>query len=112
VGLGIYLPAATTSAAVIGAVTGWAYNRWVAKGPNADVARRMGVLIASGLIVGESLFGVLLSGVIVGTGNATPFAIVGDAFQTYAMPLGGIVFVVAIVVLYRWSARLAQSLPS
>ena len=112
VGLGIYLPAATTSAAVLGAVTGWAYNRWVAKGPNADVARRMGVLIASGLIVGESLFGVLLSGVIVGTGNATPFAIVGDAFQKYAMPLGGIVFALAIVALYRWSARLAQSVPS
>jgi putative OPT family oligopeptide transporter len=108
VGLGIYLPATTTSATVVGAVAGWAYNRWVAKGPNADVARRIGVLIASGLIVGESLFGVLLAGIIVFSGNATPLAVVGDAFQGYATWLGGIVFVFTIIALYRWSARLAQ----
>jgi putative OPT family oligopeptide transporter len=112
VGLGIYLPATTTSATVIGAIVGWTYNRWVANGPNADVARRMGVLIAAGLIVGESLFGVLLAGVIVATGNATPFAVVGDAFQKYAVPLGAVVFILAIVALYRWSARLAQRVPS
>ncbi len=109
VGLGIYLPATTTSATVVGAVAGWAYNRWVAKGPNADVARRIGVLIASGLIVGESLFGVVLAGIIVFSGNATPLAVVGDAFQRNATWLGGIVFVLTIIALYRWSARLAQS---
>jgi len=108
VGLGIYLPAATTAAAVIGAVVGWAYKRWVDTQPNAPVAKRMGVLVSSGLIVGESLFGVLLAGVIVASDNATPFAIVGDSFQRFAMPLGGIAFVLAIVGLYRWSARLAQ----
>jgi putative OPT family oligopeptide transporter len=108
VGLGIYLPATTTAAAVVGAVVGWAYNRWVKDRPNGEVARRMGVLIASGLIVGESLFGVLLAGVIVGTGNATPFALVGDDFQTIAMPLGGIAFAASIYALYSWSAKLAQ----
>ncbi len=108
VGLGIYLPAATTSAAVLGAVVGWIYNRSVAKGPNPDIARRMGVLVASGLIVGESLFNVLLAGVIVKTGNATPFALVGDAFQVYAVPLAAVAFALTIFVLYRWSARLAQ----
>jgi putative OPT family oligopeptide transporter len=108
VGLGIYLPATTTAAAVVGAVVGWAYNRWVATRPNGDVAKRLGVLVASGLIVGESLFGVLLAGVIVASGNATPFAIVGDAFQNIAIPLGGIVFAILIFVLYRRSAQLAQ----
>ena len=108
VGLGIYLPAATTAAAVIGAVVGWAYKRWVATRPYADVAKRMGVLVSSGLIVGESLFGVLLAGVIVFSGNATPFAVVGDAFQRFAMPLGGIAFALAIFALYRWSAQLAD----
>jgi len=108
VGLGIYLPATTTAAAVIGAVVGWAYNRYVAQRPNGDVAKRLGVLIASGLIVGESLFGVLLAGVIVATGKATPFALVGDAFQNIATPLGGVVFALLIFVLYRRSAQLAQ----
>ncbi len=112
VGLGIYLPATTTSAAVLGAVVGWAYNRWVAKGPNADIARRMGVLIASGLIVGESLFGVLLAGIIVATGNATPFAIFGDSFQNVATIIGAIAFAAAVVVLYRWSAGMARRMPS
>jgi putative OPT family oligopeptide transporter len=109
VGLGIYLPATTTAAAVIGAVVGWAYNRFVATRPNGDIAKRLGVLIASGLIVGESLFGVLLAGVIVASGKATPFAIVGDAFQNIATPLGGIVFALLIVLLYRRGAALAQS---
>ena len=108
VGLGIYLPAATTSAAVIGALVGWAYRRWVAKRPNAEVAKRMGVLVSSGFIVGESLFGVLLAGVIVASGNATPFALVGDNFQPIAMPLGAIAFLLTIFALYRWSATLAQ----
>ena len=108
VGLGIYLPAATTLAAVIGAVVGWGYNRAVAKRPNGDVARRMGVLIASGLIVGESLFGVLLAGIIVFTGKATPFAVVGDSFQPFGVALALIGFAVAVFALYRWSARLAR----
>ena len=112
VGLGIYLPASTTAAAVIGAVVGWGYNRWVAGKPNGEVARRLGVLIASGLIVGESLFGVLLAGVIVVTGNATPFAVVGDAFQTPSMWLGSIAFAAVIYALYRWSAGLARRTPA
>jgi putative OPT family oligopeptide transporter len=107
VGLGIYLPASTTSAVVVGAVAGWAYNRWVATRPSGEVARRLGVLIASGLIVGESLFGVLLAGIIVATGNASPFGLVGDSFATAGMWLGGIVFLLVVFALYRFGARLA-----
>ena len=112
VGLGIYLPAATTAAAVIGAVVGWGYNRWVARLPNGEVARRLGVLIASGFIVGESLFGVVLAGVIVATSKATPFAVVGDTFATASMWLGSLVFVVAVYATYRWAAGLAKGVPT
>ena len=110
VGLGIYLPPATTSAAAIGALSGWLYNRWAANRPNGAAAKRIGVLVASGLIVGESLFGVLNAGVIVASGKPAPFALVGDSFQPLAMPLGAVVFALAIFVLYRWAGRLAQRL--
>src|SRR5579863_2634747 len=69
VGLGIYLPASTTAPVVAGAILGWAYNRWAAGRPQPDRARQLGVLVASGLIVGESIFGVLLAGLIVFSGN-------------------------------------------
>ena len=108
VGLGIYLPASTTAGAVIGAVVGYAYNRWVAGKPFGEVARRLGVLVASGFIVGESLFGVLNAGVIVAAKNATPFAVVGDSFATASNWLGAIAFVVAVWATYAWTAGLAR----
>jgi putative OPT family oligopeptide transporter len=109
VGLGIYLPMATTSAVVLGAIFGWFYNRRVAGLPHADIARRLGVLLASGLIVGESLFGVLLSGIIVAAkGNGTPLALVGDSFLIPSEVIGGIAFVVVALLMYRWVANLAK----
>lgn len=112
VGLGIYLPAATTAPAVVGAVFGALYNRWVAGKKNADAARRLGVLVASGLIVGESLFGVLLAGIIVASGNASPFAVVGDWFANPSAILGAIAFVATPWLLYLWIGRRARALPT
>ena len=40
----------------------------------------LGVLLASGMIVGESLVGVVLAAVVVFSGRAAPLALVGDAF--------------------------------
>ncbi len=108
VGIGIYLPAATVIAVVVGAVLGWYYDRWTRRAPNPETAQRLGVLLASGLIVGESLFGVLLAGLIVASGKATPLALVGDAFEGYGKALGTLVFVVLILGLYRWIGGLAR----
>ncbi len=110
VGLGVYLPPATTAPAVVGAVVGALYNRWVAKKRNAAAARRLGVLVASGLIVGESLFGVLLAGIIVFSGKATPLAIVGDGFANWASIIGVIAFVLIPWALYRWIGNRAKRL--
>src|SRR6185436_4359501 len=76
VGIGIYLPMAVTTTVVAGAVIGWVYNRWVSKKPYGEVAKRLGILLASGMIVGESLFGVLNAGVVAGTRQSEPFGIV------------------------------------
>lgn len=110
VGLGMYLPAATTAAAVLGAVLGWAYNRWISRRPGAAVAKRLGVLIASGLIVGESLFGVVNAAVIIKTQKAAPFTLAGPDFASVAMFLSPIALALTIFALLRWAARAAQRL--
>jgi putative OPT family oligopeptide transporter len=106
VGLGIYLPTSTTAAAVLGAIFGWFYNRAVSRGRNPEIAKRLGVLLASGLIVGESLFGVLLSGIIVVSAKGAPLSLVGDNFLVPSEIIGGVVFIALIAWLYRWVGRL------
>ena len=65
VGIGIYLPMSATFAVVVGAVIGHWYNLRAARAAQPARAERLGTLVASGLIVGESLFGVLNAGLIV-----------------------------------------------
>ena len=101
VGIGIYLPMSATFAVVVGACIGHWYEKRVAGRPDGERLQRLGVLVASGLIVGESLFGVILSGLIVATGKEFPLELVGESFVA-AKPLGAIAFVALIVLLYRW----------
>jgi uncharacterized oligopeptide transporter (OPT) family protein len=112
IGIGIYLPLTTTTPIVLGAVVGWLYERWVSGKPYEPIAKRLGVLLASGLIVGESLFGVLLAGLIVGTSQETPLAVVGDNFSSASAILGGLAFVIVIVAMYsairRSAAKIAE----
>ena len=102
VGIGFYLPAAVTTMLVIGAVCGWLYERAVASKSYAPVARRMGVLLASGLIVGESPFGVLNAGVIVASRDAEWAALpLGETWP--AMLAGVLVFAALAAALYAWT---------
>jgi putative OPT family oligopeptide transporter len=101
VGIGIYLPMSATFAVVLGSVVGHWYEKRVAGGPQADRRQRLGVLVASGLIVGESLFGVVLSGLIVATRNEAPLALAAGDFVA-ARAIGAACFVGLIVLLYRW----------
>ncbi|MNC40417.1 hypothetical protein D3C75_891270 [compost metagenome] len=87
---------------VVGAVCGWAYDKWIATTRFADVGRRMGVLLASGLIVGESLFGVFTAAVIVSTKNEAPFALLPKGAAWPAMWAGLIAFAVLTFALYSW----------
>ncbi|MBJ7509900.1 oligopeptide transporter, OPT family [Brevundimonas sp.] len=103
VGIGFYLPAAVTTMLVIGAVCGWIYDKAVSSTRYADVARRMGVLLASGLIVGESLFGVFTAGVIVATRDDAPFAMLPEGSTWPAMLAGIVGFAVTVIGLYAWT---------
>ena len=69
VGIGLYLPPTVGVTLAVGAVLGWAVERHLRGRPDAERAGRQGVLIASGLIVGESLVGVAMAAVIGGTGS-------------------------------------------
>jgi putative OPT family oligopeptide transporter len=108
VGIGIYLPAGTILPVVVGAVAGHFYNQRARAMPKPDAALRFGVLLASGLIVGESLFGVALAAIIVVSGKGTPLAIAGDSFATAATAIGGIAFAATVAGLYAWITRLAR----
>src|SRR5919106_409387 len=61
VGLGIYLPTASTLMIVVGAIVGWVFERRADRTPKPEATKQLGVLLASGLIVGESIIGVIPS---------------------------------------------------
>jgi len=104
VGIGIYLPMSATFAVIVGALISHWYDRRVRTMPNPERAERLGTLVASGLIVGESIWGVINAGLIVALSKDAPIGIVPEAFAP-APWLGVIGFVGAVVWLYGWMLR-------
>src|SRR5687767_11887608 len=104
VGIGIYLPMSATFAVIIGAVLSHWYEGRARRMPNPERALRLGTLVASGLIVGESIWGVINAGLIVGFAKDAPIALVAGDF-VLAPWLGVVGFVGAIVWLYGWMLR-------
>ena len=105
VGMGIYLPVGVTAFIVVGAVIGYFYNRWAARQSDPGFAERLGVLSATGLIVGDSLFNVVYAGLVAGSDNPDVLAITEEA--GWATPVGIVLFVGALVWLYAWTRRRA-----
>jgi putative OPT family oligopeptide transporter len=104
VGMGIYLPMDLTLLIPVGALLGWYYNRWAARQANPDFAERIGTLMATGLIVGESLMGVVYAGLVAaaeraGSEDAAGVLAVVEAYPL-AAPLGILLFSAAIAFLY------------
>jgi hypothetical protein len=73
-----------------------------------ELKKRLGVLMATGLIVGESLFGVVFAGIVAASGSDAPLAIVGEGFENWAVVLGIVVFVATVFALYRITRRSAD----
>jgi putative OPT family oligopeptide transporter len=109
VGLAIYLPSAVTLPVVVGAVTGYLFDRAVERKVGGETAKRLGVLIMSGFIVGESLFNVALAGLIVLSGKGEPLAIANSMSESQTMIVALLVGTFFVGGLYRWSARNGQS---
>jgi putative OPT family oligopeptide transporter len=108
IGIGIYLPMSATLPVVIGAVIGHFYDVWASRTKDPQYSKRLAVLIASGMIVGESLFGVVLAGLIVAFSTDAPLGLVPADF-TWANTIGVVLFVLFIAALYAWIMRRARS---
>jgi len=106
VGLGIYLPLNSTLTIVVGAIAGWWFDRRAERSAQPEARKQLGVLMASGLIVGESLLGVILAAVVVFSGQGAPLALVGESFAGVAQWLGFAAFAGVGLGLYRWLLRL------
>jgi putative OPT family oligopeptide transporter len=103
VGMGIYLPMALTLLIPIGALLGWFYDKWAARTSNPEFAQRMGVLLATGLIVGESIMGVVYAAIVATTRADAPLALV--ASNPWAVPLGIVIFTAVVLGFYAWTQR-------
>jgi putative OPT family oligopeptide transporter len=112
VGMGIYLPMALTLLIPVGAVLGYIYEKWADRHANPEFAKRMGVLAATGLIVGESLLGVTYAGVVATaqskfggffSNKDNPLAVdklLGFTSETPAIVIGLLLFTGGIAALY------------
>lgn len=105
VGIGIYLPMAVILPVTIGSVVGWFYDKWADRTGDPEFARRLGTLTATGMIVGESLWGVAFAGIVAASGSDTPLAVVGDGFAPIALIGGTILF----AALTWWSYARARA---
>jgi len=109
VGLGIYLPTASTLMIVVGTIVGWFFDRRADRTRNPEGTKQLGVLLASGLIVGESIIGVVISAIVVFSGVGAPLALVSPGFAMAGIIIGGLAFAVVGFSLYRWVLRMGAA---
>ena len=105
VGIGIYLPPSINMPVIVGAFLAWIMTRHIVKLGNKEVsakAERFGTLFSAGLIVGESLMGVILAFIIAASvttgGSEAPLSLNLENWDTIGEWLGLIVFIVGIVI--------------
>ena len=124
VGLGIYLPTSSTVMIVVGAGAGWFYDRRADRTSRPQAAKQLGVLLASGLIVGEGIIAVVITLIRALSTKPAPLALVGPDgvltkgipilanFETAGIIIGGIIFAGSAFILYRWILRVASTRPA
>lgn len=107
IGMGIYLPPIYTIPIFFGALLAYLAQRQIGRASNHDQElqqrfKRQGTLLASGLIVGESLMGIFIAGVIVlsiGSGSQDPLAI--EIPEIYQQSFGILFFLIAVYLIYK-----------
>jgi putative OPT family oligopeptide transporter len=98
VSMGMYLPISLILITAIGAFVGHFWDRRAERISRPEFMKRSGVLLATGLIVGESIAGLATTG-LVGLFGENPLAIVGEGFAPVAQ-----VIALAAMVVFAWYA--------
>lgn len=98
VAMGIYLPITLILPTVIGAVIGHLWNKMAARTRAPETVERAGVLLATGFIVGDSMFGLFNAGTAAGLGTGA-LAIMPESFA----PAAGYVGLAVAVAVLVWS---------
>jgi putative OPT family oligopeptide transporter len=101
-GMGIYLPMALTLLIPLGALLGHLHDRRAARSADPEQARRLGVLAATGLIAGESLFGVAFAGIAAATGRPDALTLIDNP---YAIATGIALYAALIALIYARTLR-------
>jgi hypothetical protein len=106
---------------VVGAIAGWLYDRRADRTPRPEAAKQLGVLLASGLIVGEGIIAVVISMIKAFSSKPAPLALVGPDgvlaksipilanFEMAGIIIGGVTFALITFVLYRWTLRMSSA---
>ena len=110
IGIGIYLPMAVTVPIAIGSVLGWLYDKRAERAANPAFAKRMGVLLATGLIVGDSLANVAFAGWVAQFGLPEGFLPAG--YEHVAEIVGVVLFGAILYALYRYTRRVSATPPA
>jgi hypothetical protein len=100
--MGMYLPISLILITAIGAFIGHFWDRRADKTTRPEFMKRSGVLLATGLIVGESLAGLATTG-LVGLFGENPLVIVGDGFAPIAQGVALVALVAFAWYAYRWT---------
>ena len=112
VGLGIYLPPSIVTPIFFGGLIAWFVSRVIkfkhqgsTYSETLKEANHRGTLLAAGLIVGESLIGVLIAMIIMVSsttgGSDNPIAIGFLGHETIATAIGLMLFIAAIAYIYK-----------
>jgi putative OPT family oligopeptide transporter len=107
VGMGIYLPVALVLPTVIGTVIGHVWNKMALRTSSSEYTVRLGVLLATGLVVGDSLMGLAYAGAVGALGDPERLAVVPENFAPVAEWIAIIALVVLMVGAYARTKALA-----
>lgn len=95
VAMGMYLPISLIVPTATGAILGHRWDNRAEKSARPEFMKRSGVLLVTGMIVGDSLFGLGYAAAVAGLGS-DPLAVVGEGFAPAAQILAPLLLIAIV----------------